>query len=130
MRAAGEVLSADIIAEPGTTLGSKGCGLVRYATPQQARRAIRDLSDTTLKGRPIFVREDREEEPARPSFRSDRGPPPSATAALLRDSLRGGKSPWQRAPGGRPAPGGCRVRRQFAVQRDVEGSQGPHARSR
>mmetsp|Transcript_108755 Transcript_108755/g.307599 ORF Transcript_108755/g.307599 Transcript_108755/m.307599 type:complete len:241 (+) Transcript_108755:47-769(+) len=62
MRSAGDVVHCDIIPEPGTKLGSKGCGLVRYATPGGARRAIRDLSETYLKGRSIYVREDREED--------------------------------------------------------------------
>lgn len=61
MRAAGEVVHCDIIAQPGTALGSKGCGLVRYATPEEARRAILTLSETEIRGRPIFVREDRED---------------------------------------------------------------------
>ncbi len=39
---------------------SSGGGLVRYSTKQEAQRAIKELTDTTLKGRLIFVREDRE----------------------------------------------------------------------
>lgn len=61
MRAAGEVVHCDVLAEPGTAMGSKGCGLVEYATPQAARKAIQRLSDTYLEGRPIWVREDRED---------------------------------------------------------------------
>lgn len=62
MRKAGEVLFCEILAEPGTALGSKGCGLVEFATPAAARRAISDLTDTAIQGRKIFVREDRETE--------------------------------------------------------------------
>eukprot|EP00930_Biecheleria_cincta_P075843 TRINITY_DN63048_c0_g1_i1.p2 TRINITY_DN63048_c0_g1~~TRINITY_DN63048_c0_g1_i1.p2 ORF type:complete len:323 (+),score=64.82 TRINITY_DN63048_c0_g1_i1:44-1012(+) len=64
MRQAGDVLHCDIIAEPGTANGSKGCGLVEFATAADARRAIRELSDTMLRGRQIFVREDREADSA------------------------------------------------------------------
>ena len=39
---------------------SKGCGLVEYAQVEEAQRAISTLNDTELKGRTIFVREDRE----------------------------------------------------------------------
>lgn len=38
-----------------------GCGIVEYQSPQDAQRAINMLNDTELKGRLIFVREDREE---------------------------------------------------------------------
>eukprot|EP00929_Paragymnodinium_shiwhaense_P027662 TRINITY_DN16190_c0_g1_i1.p1 TRINITY_DN16190_c0_g1~~TRINITY_DN16190_c0_g1_i1.p1 ORF type:complete len:383 (+),score=64.46 TRINITY_DN16190_c0_g1_i1:75-1223(+) len=60
MRQAGDVIHADIMGEPGTPLGSKGCALVEYARPQDARRAIRELHDKKLDGRPLLVREDRE----------------------------------------------------------------------
>lgn len=39
---------------------SKGCGIVEYRTPMEAQTAINTLLDTELKGRLIFVREDRE----------------------------------------------------------------------
>lgn len=60
MRQAGDVVHCDILAAPGTALGSKGCGIVEFATPAAAKRAIRTLTETEMKGRPIFVREDRE----------------------------------------------------------------------
>ncbi|KAK4056798.1 g-strand binding protein [Microbotryomycetes sp. JL221] len=41
---------------------SKGCGVVEYATQEDAQRAVRDLNEQTLLGRQIFVREDREDE--------------------------------------------------------------------
>jgi RNA recognition motif-containing protein len=40
---------------------SKGCGIVEFATPEGAKQAVLTLNDTELKGRQIFVREDREE---------------------------------------------------------------------
>merc|ERR1712187_999874 len=48
MRDAGDVVFCDIIKQPGTAMGSKGCGLVEFASSRDARRAIRDLTDTTL----------------------------------------------------------------------------------
>ena len=45
--------------EPGTTR-SKGCGIVSFTNARDAANAIRTLHDTDLKGRLIFVREDRE----------------------------------------------------------------------
>ncbi|KAJ3075565.1 hypothetical protein HDU98_007675 [Podochytrium sp. JEL0797] len=58
MRKCGEVIFADVLTMPGGR--SKGCGVVEYATPEEADRAIRELNDTPLMGRQVFVREDRE----------------------------------------------------------------------
>jgi len=58
MRTAGEVLRADVISEHNGR--SKGCGIVEYATEDEARQAIETLTHTELRGRTIFVREDRE----------------------------------------------------------------------
>lgn len=41
---------------------SKGCGLVEYASQEEAAKAIAELNNTELEGRLIFVREDREPE--------------------------------------------------------------------
>ncbi|KAJ3288061.1 hypothetical protein HK104_008346 [Borealophlyctis nickersoniae] len=60
MRKVGEVVFADILTMPGGR--SKGCGVVEFGTPEEAQRAIRELSDTPLMGRPVFIREDREQE--------------------------------------------------------------------
>ncbi|KAI9094349.1 hypothetical protein DFS34DRAFT_629094 [Phlyctochytrium arcticum] len=60
MRKAGEVLFADILIGP--TGRSKGCGVVEFAKPEEAQAAIKELSDTNLMGRPVFIREDRESE--------------------------------------------------------------------
>ena len=58
MREAGDVLHAEVITEANGR--SKGCGIVEYATEEDAQEAISTLNDTELKGRMIFVREDRE----------------------------------------------------------------------
>lgn len=43
---------------------SKGCGVIEFTSAEFAQQAIREVTDTELDNRPIFVREDRE--PARP----------------------------------------------------------------
>ena len=58
MRQAGDVVHAEIICEHNGR--SKGCGVVEYATETEAKQAIETLNQTELKGRMIFVREDRE----------------------------------------------------------------------
>lgn len=58
MRAAGNVDKADILKSDDGR--SKGCGIVLYQKPHESARAIRELQNTELNGRPIFVREDRE----------------------------------------------------------------------
>ncbi|KAL3923689.1 MAG: hypothetical protein SGILL_001510 [Bacillariaceae sp.] len=58
MKAAGEVVFAEVITEHNGR--SKGCGVVSYATEEEAQQAIATLPHTELKGRNIFVREDRE----------------------------------------------------------------------
>ncbi|KAF8308261.1 RNA-binding domain-containing protein [Clavulina sp. PMI_390] len=57
---AGEVLFAEVLVTP--TGVSKGCGIVEYGTREEAQRAIRDLAEQQLLGRPVFIREDREDE--------------------------------------------------------------------
>ena len=58
MRQGGNVVHAAILTNPDGE--SKGCGIVDYATLHDARRAIRELNNTVLHGRTIFVREDRD----------------------------------------------------------------------
>lgn len=59
MRDAGEVKFAEVMT--GHDGRSKGCGIVEYSTPEEAKEAISTLTDTELSGRMIFVREDREQ---------------------------------------------------------------------
>ena len=40
---------------------SKGCGIVEFQDSSDADEAIQQLNNSTLRGRVIFVREDREE---------------------------------------------------------------------
>jgi RNA recognition motif-containing protein len=58
MKTAGKVIHADVFSEPNGR--SKGCGVVEFATPRDAHIAIAELNDTELRGRKIFIREDRE----------------------------------------------------------------------
>ncbi|KIY53296.1 RNA-binding domain-containing protein [Fistulina hepatica ATCC 64428] len=60
MRGAGEVLFAEVLVTP--TGVSKGCGIVEFASSEDCQRAIRELSEMPLLGRPVFIREDRENE--------------------------------------------------------------------
>jgi len=57
---AGEVLFAEVLVTP--TGISKGCGIVEFASQEDSQRAIRELSEQPLLGRPVFIREDRENE--------------------------------------------------------------------
>ena len=57
-RAAGDVSHADVMQEHDGR--SKGCGIVSFVSARDAANAIRQLHDTELHGRKIFVREDRE----------------------------------------------------------------------
>ena len=52
------MLHADVMI--GSDGRSKGCGLVTFASPHDAARAIQTLHDSVLHQRSIFVREDRE----------------------------------------------------------------------
>jgi hypothetical protein len=89
MRQAGEVLYADVLLLPNGM--SKGCGIVEYATRDQAQNAVATLSNQNLMGRLVYVREDRE---AEPRF----GPPGGAA--------RGGYGGPMGNPGGAPGPYG------------------------
>lgn len=70
MRKAGNVDQATILTgNDGST--SIGCGIVVYQSARDAARAIRELQDSLLKGRPVRLREDKA---TGGGFRSDRGP--------------------------------------------------------
>lgn len=80
MRQAGEVLFADVLLLPNGM--SKGCGIVEFASRDQAQHAVSTLSNQDLMGRLVYVREDRESEPrftspsgARGGYDSGSGPP-------------------------------------------------------
>lgn len=63
-KSVGKVVYSGVMEEkPGW---SKGCGIIEFETPEEAAKAIKVLHDTELRGRPIFVREDREDKEARP----------------------------------------------------------------
>lgn len=57
MRRAGNVDSASILEAPNGR--SKGCALVKYQHPKEAQRAIRELNESELDGRTIFVQPDK-----------------------------------------------------------------------
>ena len=71
MKTVGHVERADIFQDGNR---SRGCGVVEFASEEGARRAMRELNDTTIRGtdRPIFVREDREGPPASSEFHRER----------------------------------------------------------
>ncbi|KAF9126894.1 hypothetical protein BGW39_006275 [Mortierella sp. 14UC] len=58
MRGIGPVAHADVLL--GHDGRSKGCGVVEFQTAEDAKTAIRKMNDVVLRGRPVFVREDRE----------------------------------------------------------------------
>lgn len=59
MKQAGDVVHTEILTDAQSGR-SKGCGLVKFATPEAAQAARETLSNTIFRGRTIFVREDRE----------------------------------------------------------------------
>ncbi|KAH9471005.1 hypothetical protein Pst134EA_004915 [Puccinia striiformis f. sp. tritici] len=82
MREVGNVVFAEVMVLPNGM--SKGCGVVEFSKREEAERAVKDLNETSLFGRQVFVREDREEE-ARygalaVSGTGGRGPMPSGFA--------------------------------------------------
>lgn len=54
----GHVVRADVMTDLDGR--SKGCGIVEYASPMEAKDAIVRLNNTELLGRPVHIREDRE----------------------------------------------------------------------
>jgi len=53
--------------------GWQGCGIVEYASREQAQNAVAQLSNQNLMGRLVYVREDREAEPRFSNPSSSRG---------------------------------------------------------
>ncbi|KAF2147144.1 uncharacterized protein K452DRAFT_354601 [Aplosporella prunicola CBS 121167] len=97
MRQAGEVLFADVLLLPNGM--SKGCGIVEYATREQAQNAVNTLSNQNLMGRLVYVREDRE---AEPRFTA----PPSVGRGGYGGTMRGGFGGYDGGFGGVAAGGG------------------------
>mmetsp|Transcript_17659 Transcript_17659/g.40908 ORF Transcript_17659/g.40908 Transcript_17659/m.40908 type:complete len:236 (-) Transcript_17659:109-816(-) len=58
MEQVGDVAKADIFEERNGR--SKGCAVVEYVNPEDAKACLEKLNDSTLGERPIFVREDRD----------------------------------------------------------------------
>lgn len=69
MRQAGNVVRANLIKDADGR--SRGCGLVDYETVEEANQAISTLHDTKLKGRLIYVREDRDKDVNNPNSRAN-----------------------------------------------------------
>lgn len=67
MKQAGEVVRADVFEDFQGK--SKGCGIVQYENAEGAQKAIKELTDSELFDRLIFVREDREDEHRLPGGR-------------------------------------------------------------
>ncbi|OJJ49208.1 hypothetical protein ASPZODRAFT_59811 [Penicilliopsis zonata CBS 506.65] len=63
MRQAGEVIFADVLLLPNGMSKVGANAIVEYATREQAQNAVTTLSNQTLMGRLVYVREDREPEP-------------------------------------------------------------------
>eukprot|EP00762_Andalucia_godoyi_P005708 ANDGO_06478.mRNA.1 putative RNA-binding protein C328.05 len=121
MRAAGEVTFTNILLDP---MGrSKGCGIVEYATVQEAHAAIEMLNESTIKGRKIFVREDRDT-------------PKSAVVAAAAGGVVVGSAAGAGAQGAEGAPSGLQQghahphhghshQRPYAFASGSEGQQHP-----
>ncbi|ORM40360.1 putative RNA-binding protein [Babesia sp. Xinjiang] len=90
MKQVGEVVRADIIEDYDGK--SKGCGVVEYVDEETAQKAMKELNDTMLFDRPIFVREDREQAH---NFRSSK----KGNAGKDWQQTRGGRSPSGDATG-------------------------------
>jgi len=75
-RQVGEPVHASVFLDENNR--SKGCGIVEFATKEEAVKAITELNDTTIgdTGRLIFVREDREDRNAPRSEKTDFGSRP------------------------------------------------------
>ncbi len=88
MRSAGNVARADVMQDNSGR--SKGCGIVEFSTAREANKAIQTLNDTELKGRKIFVREDREEGGNHATSRNNGGNTQSASFVVTNNSAPSG----------------------------------------
>ena len=87
-RVVGEVVRADVLRESrGVSGRSMGYGIVEFAHPEEARRAIGEMTNSKIHGRTISVREDREATRATAKEAAMAGPGvegrPGAEAVLL-----------------------------------------------
>lgn len=105
MRDAGDVQYSKVLTDRDGR--SKGCGIVEFSTVEGAQDAIEKLTDTELKGRKIFVREDRED-----GKRGGGGAPRAPKA-------EGGAA----AEGGESAPAAAASSAPASASDKVEGSQ-------
>ncbi|KAF9051870.1 hypothetical protein BJ165DRAFT_1413791 [Panaeolus papilionaceus] len=90
MRGAGEVLFVEVLVTP--TGVPKGCGIVEFASQEDAQRSIRELSEQPLLGRPVFIREDRFAGLSGPGFRAPGG--------LRSDNFNSAPAPYAGGGGG------------------------------
>lgn len=97
MKQAGEVVRADVFEDFQGR--SKGCGIVEYTNVEDAQKAIKELTDTELFDRLIFVREDREDGQ---KFGGGRG----GGRGGMRGGMRGGFGAYGGFRGGRGGYGG------------------------
>lgn len=97
MRTAGEVLHAEVFKDGSGR--SAGCGIVEFESRADAENAIRTMNDSTLDGRTIFIREDREEGKPR-SSRAPRERDDRHHHHRERDHHRGDRDRGDRSYGG------------------------------
>ncbi|DBA90794.1 TPA: hypothetical protein ACH3X1_004001 [Trebouxia sp. C0004] len=88
------VIHADVAMEGGQGSRSKGWGIVEFEKPEEAAAAIQQLDRSELKGREIFLREDREDFELTGSSRRDADSSHQAergSASMKGPSSRGGR---------------------------------------
>eukprot|EP00002_Diphylleia_rotans_P023147 TRINITY_DN4548_c0_g3_i1.p1 TRINITY_DN4548_c0_g3~~TRINITY_DN4548_c0_g3_i1.p1 ORF type:complete len:232 (+),score=36.75 TRINITY_DN4548_c0_g3_i1:98-793(+) len=104
METAGKVVRAEVLYRYDGK--SKGCAIVEYETHEEAVNAVKTLNDTQLDGRPIFIREDREEggsASTAPSASFNRGPRPARPARPARSAPAFDRPAFERPATERPA---------------------------
>eukprot|EP00192_Tetraselmis_astigmatica_P012931 CAMPEP_0117670812 /NCGR_PEP_ID=MMETSP0804-20121206/12978_1 /TAXON_ID=1074897 /ORGANISM="Tetraselmis astigmatica, Strain CCMP880" /LENGTH=389 /DNA_ID=CAMNT_0005479187 /DNA_START=119 /DNA_END=1289 /DNA_ORIENTATION=+ len=106
-KAVGDVTRADVLTDPATGR-SKGCGIVEFATSQEAARAIQELDESMLDERTIYIREDRED-PDLKEHLEESGDRPRAKSPLLGSYGMGGRGGGRGGGVGGPAVVGRRL---------------------
>lgn len=85
-RTVGNVIFCNVLSDKGKGKGwSAGSGVVEFERPEEAAKAIRKLHDSILDGRPLIVREDRDDRDLKPGS--------SAQTVSVTISNRGGGAP-------------------------------------